>query len=235
MAEPATPPTGTLYVVATPIGNLRDVTMRAQDILTSVDVIACEDARTTKTLLQAYGITTPTIAYHQHSGEEAIRQIIDRLSHGQRVAVVTDAGTPGISDPGGQLVDAAYRAGHQVEAVPGASALTAALSVSGVDVSHFVFLGFMPHKGRTGTYTRITATDEAVVFFESTHRILRTLTELGTTIGPRPIVVVKEITKTFERVFRGSAAEILATFASDSHLSQGEFVVIVAPRKWKLG
>lgn len=225
---------GTLFVVATPIGNLQDITLRAIEVLKSVSVITCEDTRTSKPLLNALNITTPTVSFHQHSSKFDLREITDRLSAGQDVALITDAGTPGISDPGGVLVAAARGVGAKVVAVPGPSALTAALSVSGVDVSHFLFLGYMPLKGRQKVLNRISESTEAVAVFESTHRIKKLVQELHDTLGERPVILVKELTKVFERTFVGSAESILKEFEQDSKLTQGEFVVIVAPKKWKL-
>lgn len=225
---------GKLFVVATPIGNLKDITARAIEVLNSVSVIACEDTRTSRSLLNALNIHTPTVSFHQHSSETDLHALTDRLRAGQEVALITDAGTPAISDPGGILVAAARRAGANVVAVPGPSALTAALSISGVDVSRFVFLGYMPLKGRQKIIQRITDTEEAVVVFESTHRIQKLIKELEAEVGERPVVLVKELTKLFERTLTGTAAEILQQFKTDHKLTQGEFVVIVAPKKWKL-
>lgn len=228
---------GTLFVVATPIGNLQDITTRAVEVLSSVAVIACEDTRTSRSLLNALNIHTPTVSFHQHSSDTDLHSLVDRLLAGQDLALITDAGTPAISDPGGILVAAARRAGANVVAVPGASSLTAALSISGVDVSRFVFLGYMPLKGRQKVLKRVADTEEAVVVFESTHRIQKLMEELADEsggIGERPVVVVKELTKVFERTFAGSATEILKEFSTDPKLTQGEFVVVVAPKKWKL-
>ncbi len=225
---------GTLFVVATPIGNLQDITFRAVEVLKSVAVITCEDTRTSKTLLKALGVTTPTVSFHQHSSDFDLQQITDRLSSGQDVALITDAGTPGISDPGGVLVAAARGVDAPVVAVPGPSALTAALSISGVDVSHFLFLGYMPLKGRQKVLGRVAESDEAVAVFESTHRIKKLVQELHATVGERPVILVKELTKVFERTFVGPAVAILKEFEQDPKLTQGEFVVIVAPKKWKL-
>lgn len=224
----------TLFVVATPIGNLKDITTRAIEVLNSVSVIACEDTRTSRSLLNALNIQTPTVSFHQHSSETDLHQLLQRLADGQDLALITDAGTPAISDPGGLLVAAARRAGANVVAVPGASSLTAALSISGVDVSRFVFLGYMPLKGRQKTIQRITDTEEAVVIFESTHRIQKLIKELEAGVGERPVVLVKELTKLFERTLTGTAPEILQQFKTDPKLKQGEFVVIVAPKKWRL-
>ncbi|MEK7540177.1 MAG: 16S rRNA (cytidine(1402)-2'-O)-methyltransferase, partial [Patescibacteria group bacterium] len=182
---------GTLFVVATPIGNLQDITFRAVEVLKSVAVITCEDTRTSKTLLKALGVTTPTVSFHQHSSDFDLQQITDRLSSGQDVALITDAGTPGISDPGGVLVAAARGVDAPVVAVPGPSALTAALSISGVDVSHFLFLGYMPLKGRQKVLGRVAESDEAVAVFESTHRIKKLVQELHATVGERPVILVK--------------------------------------------
>lgn len=222
---------GTLFVVGTPIGNLGDITLRALEALRTVDLIACEDTRHTTVLLDHYQISKPLVSYHQHSGPMKIEKILAALAKGQNVAVVSDAGTPGVNDPGGQLVAAAVCDGHRVVAVPGASALTAALSVAGVPADRFEFLGFFPHKkGRQTLVNRIRETAHAVVFYESTHRIIKTLQQLAEALpASRPVVVARELTKKFETIYRGTAQEVLAQLQDG--VTKGEFVIIVGPER----
>ncbi|MDO8560299.1 MAG: 16S rRNA (cytidine(1402)-2'-O)-methyltransferase [bacterium] len=220
---------GTLYVVATPIGNLADITQRAVATLRTVDLIACEDTRHTSILLRHLGITAPLTSYHQHSGAVKTDQVVRALGEGKNVAIVTDAGTPGVNDPGGKLVAAAAAAGHRVVPIPGPSALVAALSVSGLPVDDFRFMGFLPHKkGRQTAIAEIAAADTAVVFYESTHRILKALQQLALALAPdRPVVVCRELTKQFETVYRGNCSEVLQQLQAG--VTKGEFVVIVGP------
>src|SRR3989338_3524264 len=190
---------GCLYLVSTPIGNLEDITLRALRILKEVDLIACEDTRVTKKLLDHYQIKTPTVSYHQHSQVGKINFLISQLKFGKNVALVSDAGTPGISDPGGLLVKAAVEQGVKVEAIPGPSALTYALSASGLSTDRFLFLGFLPHKkGRETLIKEIIASKQTIVFYESVHRILKTLEQLKKFGLNREIVVARELTKKFE-------------------------------------
>ncbi len=220
---------GTLFGVGTPIGNLGDITLRALEVLRSVDLIACEDTRHTKVLLDHYHITKPLVSYHQHSGPIKIEKILSALAHDQAVALVTDAGTPGVNDPGGLLVAAAARAGHRIVAIPGASALVTALSVAGLPADRFEFLGFFPHKkGRQTLLRRIRETEHTVAFYESTHRILKTIQQLADVLpADRLVVVARELTKKFETIYRGSAAEVLQQLQQG--VTKGEFVVIVGP------
>ena len=219
----------TLFVVATPIGNLKDISLRAIDTLKSVDLIACEDTRVTKRLLDEYKIYTRTISYHQHSKVGKIEFIISKLSEGKDVALVSDAGTPGISDPGGLLVKAAHEQGIKVETIPGPSAVIAALSISGLPTDKFNFLGFLPHKkGRETFIKKLVDVEVVTVFYESVHRIekaLQQMTELGL---DREIIVARELTKKFETVYRGNPKEILDQLGDD--VVKGEFVVII-PQK----
>lgn len=217
---------GTLSVVATPIGNMEDITLRALRILKECDVVACEDTRTTKKLLTKYDIHTPTISYHSHSGEAKIEKILALLEEGKHVALVTDAGTPTISDPGSFLVERARAIGARIEAIPGAAALTSALSISGLHAHEFVFVGFLPQKkGRKTALDAINNEERVVVLYESTHRIAKLLEELH----GRRVTVVKEITKLNEAVFIGEAEEILTRMNHEPVLKKGEFVVIVHP------
>jgi len=225
---------GTLSVVATPIGNLGDLTFRALDTLKQADAIACEDTRVSAKLLARYEISKPLLVYHAQSGRLAATRILTLLAEGKRVALVTDAGTPGISDPGTALV-AEVRAtlGDQVriEAIPGPSALTAALSIAGVPTDQFVFFGFLPHKkGRQTLMKEIAGSGRTVIFYESTHRIEKALAELEVVLQKeRRVVVARELTKLFESVVTGSAWEVKEYFASHQKEVRGEFVVIIAP------
>lgn len=220
---------GILFVVATPIGNLKDITFRAIETLKSVDLIACEDTRLTKRLLDAYQISTKTISYHQHSQLGKIDFIIKELLAGKSVALVSDAGTPGISDPGGLLVKAAWEQGIKVESIPGPSAVVTALSVSGVPTDKFLFLGFLPHKkGRETLMKQIIDSEITVVFYESVHRIEKALEQLKKFGLDRNIVVGRELTKQFETIYRGTVDEIAEQLRE--HV-KGEFVVIVPAAK----
>jgi|SRR3989338_8228226 len=218
-----------LYIVATPIGNLEDITLRALEILQSVDLILCEDTRVTSKLLAHYEIKKPLQSYHQHSKLAKVERILEALEEGKNIALVSDAGTPGISDPGGMLVEAvAKRFSDSVVVVPipGANAALAVLSVSGFPTDRFLFLGFPPHKkGRKTFFDEVAAREETQVFYESKHRIEKALTELAARLGDRPIVVARELTKQFETIYRGTAAECLAKLQHDKIL--GEFVVVI--------
>lgn len=221
-----------LYVVATPIGNLSDITLRAIEILKTVDFIACEDTRTTKRLLEHYNIATKTVSYHQHSGSVKIDKIINELEDGLSAALVTDAGTPGISDPGGQLVKAARQKQIEVIAIPGPSAVTAALSVSGLPTDSFLFLGFLPHKkGRQTAIKKIYNSYETVVCYESVHRIKKLLQEFIENGINHRIVVCRELTKKFETIYYGTAQEILNSL--DSSQTKGEFVVMIPSKNYE--
>lgn len=222
----------TLYIVATPIGNLEDITLRALRILKEVDVVLCEDTRMTKRLLSHYDIHTTTLSYHSQSGDMKIDKIIELLAEGKNLALVSDAGTPTISDPGSLLVSRVrdhFGPDVAVIAVPGASALTAAVSIAGVPASDFVFLGFLPHKkGRETLFSEIAASKRTVVFYESTHRLMKALESLRSHLAPdRRVAVVREITKVFEEVAKGTPEELIAHFSSDPQKQRGEFVIIV--------
>lgn len=225
---------GILYIVATPIGNLEDMTMRAVRILKEVDCILCEDTRTTKKLLDRYDIHTKTMSYHAHSTGAKESAIIRMLSEGQNLALVSDAGTPCISDPGVMLVANVYKElgkDAHVVPIPGASALISSLSASGVSAANFTFLGFLPHKkGRATIFGQIADRENAIVFYESTHRIMKTLASLDEAIGNRTIVIAREVTKQFEEFVRGTPKEVQEYFINNSDKQRGEFVVIVSPR-----
>ncbi len=217
-----------LYIVGTPIGNLKDISLRAIETLKEVDLILCEDTRVTKTLLDRYEIKTPTLSYHQHSQLKKIEEIIQFLKGGKNLALVSDAGTPGIADPGGKLVESVIGAlgdAVKIVSVPGTNALIAAASISGFAVDRFMFLGFPPVKNkRKKFFEEAVSSKYPVVFFESKYRILKTLKELSS-LSERKVVVCRELTKKFETIYRGTAEEVLKQLEADKIL--GEFVVIV--------
>ncbi len=219
------------YIIATPIGNLEDISFRAVRILGEVDLILCEDTRVTKKLLDRYEIKTPTMSYHQHSKISKIDKIFDLIRGEKDVALVSDAGTPTISDPGSFLVSKVREEfGSEVEIIPipGASALVSALSASGLPADQFVFLGFLPHKkGRETLFKEIAETKRTVVFYESPHRIIKALNSLKEHIGDRKIVIARELTKIYEEIISGTADELLKYFEENSDKVRGEFVVSV--------
>lgn len=223
----------TLYIVATPIGNLEDITLRALRVLAEVDYVLCEDTRVTKKLLARYDLKTPTLSYHTHSSHKKEEKIIKLLKEGLDLALVTDAGTPAISDPGDRLVSSVRKALPEVliVTIPGASALAAALSVAGVSVSSFVFFGFPPHKkGREKFFKEMTTSKRTVVFYESTHRILKAITILDKLLsGERKIIIARELTKFHEEVISGTPSELLYLLTTQPEKRKGEFVVIVTP------
>ena len=214
----------TLYIVATPIGNLRDITLRALRVLGEVSLIAAEDTRTTRWLLSRYGIDTPSTSYHDHNRVSKLPAILEALSQGD-VALVSDAGTPAISDPGAELTAAAQNAGHAVVPIPGPSALTAALSVAGIDTDQFIYLGFLPRRGgpRRKLLQSLIGEQRAWVSFEAPHRLTETLTDIYETLGDRQVVVCRELTKLHEEVFRGTVTDALEHFTEP----RGEFTLIV--------
>lgn len=217
-----------LYIVATPIGNLEDITMRALRILSSADLILCEDTRVTKNLLGHYKINKPTLSYHQHSDFKKMKEIRDALAEGKNLALVSDAGTPGISDPGGMLV--AYIAKElpevRIEAIPGPSAVVTALSMSGFPADKFLFLGFPPHKkGRQTYWKKVAASEETVIFYESKHRILKSLEELSAAAPEAEIFVCRELTKMFETTHRGKIGNVLEELKKS--VPRGEYVVAI--------
>jgi 16S rRNA (cytidine1402-2'-O)-methyltransferase len=220
---------GTLYLVATPIGNLEDITLRALRVLKECDVVAAEDTRHTGQLLHHYGISRPLISYFRFNEARRGEEILERLRRGERVALVTDAGTPGISDPGERVVAAALAAGLRVEPVPGPCALVAALTASGLPTDEFHFVGFLPHKSgqRRKELERLRAVTVPLVLYESPHRITRLLEELGAVMPERQVVLARELTKRFEEILRGKPAELLRV-AQARHL-RGEFVVLLGP------
>src|SRR5262245_48933434 len=218
---------GTLYVVATPIGNLEDITLRAVRILREVDVIAAEDTRRTARLLNHHSIPTRMISFHAHNTRARVRQLMRRLQAGASIAVVSDAGTPGVSDPGLELVQAALSIGVAVEPVPGASAPLAALVASGFPVVPFTVFGFPPHRlnDRRRWLEQVGSTAHTVSFFEAPHRIRQTLSEAAVYFGNRPIVLAREVTKKHQEFVRGSLSEVTDRLDNP----RGEFTVIVGP------
>lgn len=217
----------TLFVVATPIGNLKDITLRALETLKTVDAIFCEDTRVTSKLLTHYEISKPLFRADEAKANEAAEKIIALLEAGQSVALVTDAGTPCVSDPGFRIVARARASGARIEVIPGASSLTAALSIAGIDVTEFVFLGFLPHKkGRQTALKEIAAGERPVVLFESPHRILKLLAELEQYAGEKKVIVTKELTKIHEAVYEGAPKEVAERLTKDG-ADRGEFVVII--------
>ena len=226
--------TGILSVVATPIGNMEDITLRALRVLDEADYVLCEDTRVTGKLMKHHNIDAKFKRYDAHASERVHQEIIADLVSGKHIALVSDAGTPGVSDPGVLLVAAAAEVGVRVETIPGASAVTAAFSIAGIPGNQFTFMGFVPHKkGRQTFFETVAASAVPVIFYESPHRIMKTLDALTTlpeadsTIN-RTIVVARELTKLHEEVVRGSAAEVLAYFETNADKVRGEFVVLVA-------
>lgn len=218
-----------LHIVATPIGNLADITLRAIATLANADVIYCEDTRHSRTLTAHFGIKVPLRSFHDHNAAAICPEILASLAEGKRIALVSDAGTPLISDPGYTLVRDAVAAGHAVHAIPGPSAAIAALSIAGIPTDTFLFVGFLPPK-QQARRTRLEAletVDATLVFYEAPQRIAATLTDMAESFRKRPIVVARELTKLHEETLRGTAAELAAHFAE--HDPRGEFVILVAP------
>lgn len=227
--EQALPPLtpGTLYLVATPIGNLEDITLRALRTLKECDVIAAEDTRRTGVLLKHFGISKPMLSYFQFNEAKRSEEIIERLRLGEKIALVTDAGSPGISDPGEKVVKASIAAGFRVESVPGPSALVAALTASGLSTEEFHFVGFLPHKSgqRRKKLESLTGFEGTLILYESPYRIEKLLNELKEIFPERSVVLARELTKKFEEYLRGEAAELLEQLRHRS--IKGEFVVMI--------
>ena len=218
--------TGILYIVATPIGNLEDISFRAIRILKESSLIAAEDTRQTKKLLNHYNISTSTLSYYEHNRFTRIPQIVNHLNTGKDVAVVTDAGTPGISDPAYKLIRAAIETNARVEAIPGPSASITALVASGLPTDRFIFEGFLPNKkGRKGKLERLASIDATIIFYESPKRIQRTLKDILEYIGNRPAVIGRELTKMHEELIRGKVSELLSYF--NQNTPRGEFVIMI--------
>jgi 16S rRNA (cytidine1402-2'-O)-methyltransferase len=225
---PLTP--GTLYLVATPIGNLEDITLRALRTLKECDLVAAEDTRRTGRLLTHFGLSKPMLSYFKFSEAKRSEEILERLSRGEKVALVTDAGSPGISDPGERVVRAAIAAGYRVEAVPGPSALVAALTASGLPTQEFHFVGFLPRKSgqRRKKLECLKHIEGTLVLYESPYRVEKLLGELAAILDARPVVLARELTKHFEEFIRGTPAELLERFRTKP--AKGEFVVLIGPR-----
>jgi len=221
---------GGLYLVATPIGNLGDISLRALELLAGADVIACEDTRVTGKLTGRYGIKTPLTPYHEHNAGEARPKILARLAAGDAVALVSDAGTPLISDPGYKLVREAAEAGFPVTALPGASAVLGALNVAGLPTDHFFFEGFLPPKtvGRQKRIAELIAVPATLVFFESGPRLAAALADLAAGLGPRMAAICRELTKLHEEVRRGDLVSLAQDYAAGAE-TRGEIVIVVAP------
>ena len=224
-----------MRIVATPIGNLEDITLRALRVLKESDAILCEDTRVSGKLLAHYQITTPTISYHQHSGDLKVDKVLTLLREGKNLALVTDAGTPGISDPGGKLISlvrAELGSDVIIESVPGVSALATAVSIAGVGFDRFLFLGFLPHKkGRQTMLKEIFASEYPAIVYESKHRIIKLLEELAKMSGeekqPLSVMVARELTKLHESFYAGGPEEILSELQKDPNNLKGEFVVLI--------
>jgi len=223
-------PASCLYVVATPIGNLADISCRALYVLSKVDAIACEDTRTSAQLFNQLGLSKPLIAAHQHNENEAAQKIIQRLQQGESIALVSDAGTPAISDPGARIVDAVRNAGFKIVPLPGASAVVAALSASGLMQDQFYFAGFLPSKAgqRDSLLKTLLNVPATLIFYEAPHRIVDTITALSTLFpAARQIVFARELTKLFEEIHRCALSEASDWLMADAHRQKGEYVVLL--------
>lgn len=218
---------GKLFIVSTPIGNLKDITFRAVKVLKEADLIACEDTRHSRILLDKYGIKTPTVSYHQYSRLQKIDYLISQLKLGKNIALITDSGTPGISDPGSYLIQKALEDKIEAVSIPGPVAFVATLSISGFPINEFLYLGFLPKKkGRQTLLGKLKNEKRTIVFYESPYRIIKTLEELRSILGNREVIVARELTKKFEEVYRGKISEVLNKIKP-----KGEFVVVIKERK----
>ena len=227
-------PAGALYVVATPIGNLGDISIRALSVLELVDAVACEDTRTTGQLMKRYGLSKPLIATHQHNEAEAAQKIIERLQRGERVAIVSDAGTPAISDPGTRVVDAVMNEGLCVVPIAGPSAVAAAISGSGLSGEGFHFVGFLPSKDaqRNSALQALSNSPAVLVFYEAPHRVLDTVSAMLHVFGEqRRIVIARELSKLFEQIHRCALSDAAAWLAADTNRQRGEFVILIEGAK----
>ncbi len=223
-----------LYLVATPIGNLEDITLRAIRILKEVDLIAAEDTRHSHVLLKHYGIETPCTSFHSHSSDAKAAALASEMQNGKQVALITDAGTPGISDPAWSLIKAALAAGVQIVPVPGAAAFLTALMGSGLPMNEFNYLGFIPaKKGRQTLFESLREAEQTTVLYESPHRLLKTLSQMEEILGPnRVLVVARELTKLHETFHRGTLAELNSAFKKQ--MPKGEMVLLLAPANFEL-
>lgn len=222
---------GKLYLVPTPIGNLRDITLRALEVLNSVEVIACEDTRQSLKLLNHFNIKKSLLSYHQHNEQGRSENIIDRLKEGKDIAIITDAGTPGISDPGSVIVQKCIEEGIAFEVLPGATAITTALVYSGLDTTKFLFRGFMPreNKDRRPIIEELRARTETLIFYEAPHRLLDTLEFLEENLGNRKIAICRELTKLHEEIIRLSLEEAIRYYRDNS--PRGEYVLVVEGKR----
>ncbi len=221
---------GTLYVVATPIGNLGDITLRALEILKSVDAIAAEDTRHTSGLLSHFGMSKKLIAVHQHNEQQSAEALVTRLNGGENIALVTDAGTPAVSDPGAIVVKVVRAAGIKIVPIPGASAVIAALSASGIAENGFTFIGFLPasSSGRKKTLQSLLGDIHTLVFYEAPHRIVESVADMAAIFGAeRNIVIARELTKTFETIHKCSLGDAVKWLEADSNQQRGEFVLLI--------
>ena len=220
---------GILFVVATPIGNMEDITLRALRILNECDLIVCEDTRVAKKLFFRHNISKPLLAIPQRAADEKIRRVLGVLREGKNVALTTDAGTPGVSDPGNEVVEKVIAAGFRVSPVPGPSALSALLSVAGVNTQEFLFKGFPPHKkGRETFFSAVAESTIPVVYYESPYRVVKNLELLSTFAPEKHIIIGRELTKMFEEIQRGSVLDVLEYYKNNSGKVKGEFAVMVA-------
>ncbi len=218
---------GTLFIVSTPIGNLEDITYRAVKVLGTVDLIAAEDTRKTKILLDHYSISKPMLSYFSYNEKQRTPQLLEQLKDGKSIALVSDAGTPGISDPAHRIVVAALAESIPIIPVPGPSAFLSALIVSGLPTHGFVFEGFLPvKKGRKTKISELKSERRTIVLYESPHRITKTLTEIGSVFGERQVVVARELTKKFEEIVRGPLSSVLKELSSKP--ARGEYVLLVS-------
>lgn len=218
---------GTLSVVATPIGNLEDITLRALRVLKECDAVLAEDTRVTKKLLSHYGIDKPAISCHEHTDEAKLARLVAEMREGKSFAYVTDAGTPGLSDPGNKLVSLAVAADVGVVPVPGVSALATIVSVAGIDMREFIFLGFPPHKkGRETFFKRVAACGIPTIYYESPHRVVKNLELLASLAPETNVIVGRELTKMFEEVVRGTVDEVKGFFEANPSKVKGEFVIV---------
>lgn len=218
---------GTLFIVATPIGNLGDITLRALETLRSADALLCEDTRVTGKLLAHFEIKKPLVSCHEHTDDTRLDAIITRLKQGENFAFVSDAGTPGLSDPGNKLVSLALAAEVLVVPIPGVSALAALVSVAGIDLREFVFLGFPPHKkGRETFFKKVAASEIPVLYYESPHRVMKNLELLASFAPEQNIILGRELTKLFEEVMRGTVGEVKQFFVDHPEKVKGEIVII---------
>ncbi|PSB92451.1 16S rRNA (cytidine(1402)-2'-O)-methyltransferase [Candidatus Pandoraea novymonadis] len=223
-------PAGTLYVVATPLGNVADITLRALHVLMMVDVIAAEDTRNSSQLLSRYGIDKPLIATHEHNESVVAKELVSRLRTGERIAYISDAGTPGISDPGAQLVDAVRSAGLQIMPIPGVSALVTLLSAAGSWIERFIFFGFLPSKSTRLESMLKTLKNETstLIFYEAPHRIVETISTMTKVLGgDRRLLIGRELTKRFEQIHECNLHDAVTWFGKDTNRQRGEFVLAV--------